>query len=71
MSWEGKGSCSLVGVKGKAGEGGSSWWGTGGQWGKRDGGPRGWGAPAGNGVVRLDGNGVEGSLGHSSQVGAE
>lgn len=66
MSWEGKGSCFLVGVKGKGGEGGSSWRGTSGQRSKRDGAPQGWGARAGNGVVRLDGNGVEGSLGHSS-----
>lgn len=70
VSWEGKGSCSLVAVKRKDGEGGSSREGAGGQWGERGGGPWGWGAPAGNEVVRLDDEEVEGSSGHSSWVGA-
>lgn len=70
VSWEGKGSCSLVAVKRRDGEGESSWEGAGGWWGERAGGPWGWGAPAGKEVVRLDDEEVEGSSAHSSWVGA-
>lgn len=49
MSWEGKDSCSLVGVKEKGGERGSSWVWTGGQRGEQASGKQGCWARAGSG----------------------